>query len=76
MPHPGPILPATYRDCTVARAIDEIWLSEEGQDIAEYAILLVLILLLIIGTVGLMGGKANSVFSAVADGFQQQTSGD
>jgi Flp pilus assembly pilin Flp len=76
MPHHGPILSATYRGCTVARAIDEIWSSEEGQDIAEYAILLVLILLLIIGTVRLMGGRANTVFSTVADIFQQRTSGD
>jgi len=60
----------------VARAIDEIWSSEDGQDIAEYAILLVLILLVVIGTIRLMGGKANAVFSAVADVFQQRTSGD
>jgi len=60
----------------MARAIDEIWSSEDGQDIAEYAILLVLILAVVIGTVRLMSGKANTVFSAVADVFQQRTSGD
>jgi len=76
MRYRGTILPATYRGCIVAQAIGEIWSSEDGQDIAEYAILLVLILLLVIGTVRLMGGKGDRVFSAVADVFQHETSGD
>jgi Flp pilus assembly pilin Flp len=42
------------------------WSHEEGQDIAEYAVMLAVILVIVIGTVRLIGGNANNVFSAVA----------
>ncbi len=42
-----------------------IW-SEEGQDIAEYAVMLAVILVLVIGTIRLVGSNANNAFSAVA----------
>ena len=42
------------------------WPSEEGQDIAEYAVMLAVILIIIIGTIRLIGGNANNVFSTVA----------
>lgn len=40
--------------------------NEEGQDIAEYAVMLAVILIIVIGTVRLIGGNANNVFSQVA----------
>jgi Flp pilus assembly pilin Flp len=40
--------------------------SEEGQDVAEYAVMLAIILIIIIGTIRLIGGNANNVFSSVA----------
>ncbi len=40
--------------------------EEEGQDIAEYAVMLAVILVLVIGTVRLIGGNANNAFSSVA----------
>lgn len=40
--------------------------GEEGQDIAEYAVMLAVILVLVIGTVRLIGGNANNAFSSVA----------
>ena len=40
--------------------------DEQGQDIAEYAVMLAVILVLVIGTVRLIGGKANNAFSSVA----------
>ena len=40
--------------------------DEQGQDIAEYAVMLAVILVLVIGTVRLIGGNANNVFSSVA----------
>ena len=39
--------------------------DEKGQDIAEYAVMLAVILVLVIGTVKLIGGNANNVFSQV-----------
>lgn len=44
--------------------------SEEGQDIAEYAVMLAVILVLVIGTVRLIGGNANNAFSTVASSLQ------
>jgi Flp pilus assembly pilin Flp len=42
-----------------------LW-SEEGQDIAEYAVMLAVILVVVIGTIRLIGGNANNAFSSVA----------
>jgi len=43
-----------------------LWHNEEGQDIAEYAVMLAVILVIVIGTVRLIGSNANTVFSTVA----------
>ena len=40
--------------------------EEEGQDIAEYAVMLAVILVIVVGTVRLIGSNANNVFSSVA----------
>jgi Flp pilus assembly pilin Flp len=47
-----------------------LWSNEEGQDIAEYAVMLAVILVIVIGTVRLIGGNANNVFSNVASSLQ------
>jgi len=44
--------------------------GDEGQDIAEYAVMLAVILVLVIGTVRLIGGNANNAFSTVASSLQ------
>ena len=48
-----------------------LWLDQEGQDIAEYAVLLAVILVLVVGTVRLIGSNANNVFSATASSIGQ-----
>ena len=50
--------------------IKHLWLNEEGQDIAEYAVMLAVILVIVIGTVRLIGTNANTVFSQVASTIQ------
>lgn len=47
-----------------------VWKSDEGQDIAEYAVMLAVILILVIGTVRMIGGNANNAFSSVASSLQ------
>jgi len=49
----------------------QLWQSQDGQDIAEYAVMLAVILVIVIGTVRLIGGNANNVFSQVASSVQQ-----
>ena len=44
--------------------------DEQGQDIAEYAVMLAVILVLVIGTVRLIGTNANNAFSTVASSLQ------
>lgn len=46
--------------------LHSLWREEEGQDIAEYAIMLAVILVLVVGTVRMIGSNANTVFSSVA----------
>jgi Flp pilus assembly pilin Flp len=48
-----------------------LWLDEQGQDIAEYAVMLAVILVLVIGTVRLIGSNANNAFSSVASSLSQ-----
>ena len=43
----------------------KLWKDEQGQDIAEYAVMLAVILVIVIGTVRLIGTNANTVFSQV-----------
>jgi len=48
-----------------------IWSEEQGQDIAEYAVMLAVILVLVAGTIRLIGGNANNAFSATASSIAQ-----
>jgi Flp pilus assembly pilin Flp len=44
--------------------------DDHGQDIAEYAVMLAVILVLVVGTIRLVGSNANNVFSSVASSVQ------
>jgi Flp pilus assembly pilin Flp len=48
----------------------QLWKDEQGQDIAEYAVMLAVILVIVVGTVRLIGSKSNTVFSNVASTIQ------
>jgi Flp pilus assembly pilin Flp len=50
--------------------LSKLWSHEEGQDIAEYAVMLAVILVLVVGTIRLVGGNANNAFSTVASSIQ------
>lgn len=49
----------------------QLWIEEQGQDVAEYAVMLAVILVIVIGTVRLIGGNANNVFSQVSSQMAQ-----
>jgi Flp pilus assembly pilin Flp len=55
---------------TVMQAIRRLWTEESGQDVAEYAVMLAVILVIVIGTVRLIGTNANNVFSQVGSQMQ------
>ena len=53
------------------RLKDLFWSDDEGQDIAEYAVMLAVILVLVVGTIRLVGSNANNAFSQVASSMNQ-----
>jgi Flp pilus assembly pilin Flp len=44
----------------------KLWMDDTAQDIAEYAVMLAVILVLVVGTIRLVGSNANNAFSTVA----------
>ncbi len=54
----------------MANLLHQLWTDEQGQDIAEYAVMLAVILVIVVGTVRLIGSNANTVFSQVGSAIQ------
>ncbi len=54
----------------MAKLWQAFWNDESGQDIAEYAVMLAVILVIVVGTVRLIGSNANNVFSSVGSALQ------
>jgi len=50
--------------------VRNLWQDQQGQDIAEYAVMLAVILVIVVGTIRLIGSNANTVFSNVASAIQ------
>ena len=50
--------------------VHKLWRDDRGQDIAEYAVMLAVILVVVVGTIRLVGSHANTVFSNVASTVQ------
>jgi len=51
-------------------SLHNLWIDQYGQDIAEYAVVLAVILVLVGGTIRLVGSNANNAFSSVASSVQ------
>jgi Flp pilus assembly pilin Flp len=54
----------------VKNVLQLLWQDERGQDIAEYAVMLAVILVIVVGTIRLIGSNANNVFSSVGSAIQ------
>ncbi len=54
----------------MANRLKQLWNDERGQDIAEYAVMLAVILVIVVGTIRLIGSNANNVFSQVGSAIQ------
>ena len=54
----------------MSKLIRRLWSEDSGQDIAEYAVMLAVILVLVVGTVRLIGSNSNNVFSQAASAIQ------
>ena len=54
----------------MASFLAELSANDQGQDIAEYAVMLAVILVIVVGTIRLIGSNANTVFSQAASSIQ------
>lgn len=54
------------KEQTMKEPLQNVWMNDEGQDIAEYAVMLAVILVIVVGTIRLIGSQANNVFSETA----------
>ena len=55
----------------MSKLVRKLWSEDQGQDIAEYAVMLAVILVLVVGTIRLIGGNANNAFSQTASAISQ-----
>jgi len=50
--------------------LSQLWFDDQAQDVAEYAIMLTIAIVLVAGTVRLLGAHADNVFSSVGSAIQ------
>jgi Flp pilus assembly pilin Flp len=50
--------------------LNKLWSNEEGQDVAEYSVMLAVVLVIVVGTIRLIGSNAGNVFSQVGSSIQ------
>ena len=50
--------------------VRDLWFDEQGQDVAEYSVMLAVVLVIVVGTVRLIGSSANNIFSQVGSSIQ------
>jgi len=54
----------------IQNPLSHAWRNAEGQDVAEYAVMLAVILVIVVGGVRMVGANASTVFSQVASAIQ------
>ncbi|MGA9075700.1 MAG: hypothetical protein WB368_16415, partial [Candidatus Sulfotelmatobacter sp.] len=63
-----------FKETEPVAILQNVWQNlykdETGQDIAEYAVMLAVILVIVVGTIRLIGSNANNVFSQVGSSIQ------
>jgi Flp pilus assembly pilin Flp len=62
--------PTGSKEGAMAKLLQNIWHDDQGQDVAEYAVMLAVILVIVVGTIRLIGSNANNVFSSVGSAIQ------
>jgi Flp pilus assembly pilin Flp len=49
---------------------DRLWSEQDGQDVAEYSVMLAVVLVIVVGTIRLIGSNASNIFSQVGSSIQ------
>jgi Flp pilus assembly pilin Flp len=63
--------PMAVEKSMMCKCLTRLLKDEQGQDIAEYAVMLAVILVIVVGTIRLIGSNANNVFSQAASSITQ-----
>jgi Flp pilus assembly pilin Flp len=50
--------------------LNRLWSDEDGQDVAEYSVMLAVVLVIVMGTIRLIGSNASNIFSQVGSSLQ------
>jgi Flp pilus assembly pilin Flp len=67
----GGVLEIENRKCMLLMdLLQRLWGEDDAQDIAEYAVMLAIILVIVVGTIRLIGSNSNNVFSSVSSSLQ------
>jgi Flp pilus assembly pilin Flp len=61
---------SSVKEIIMSSLLARLWANDQGQDIAEYAVMLAVILVIVVGTIRLIGSNANTVFSQAASSIQ------
>jgi len=48
----------------------KLWSEQDGQDVAEYSVMLAVVLVIVVGTIRLIGSNASNIFSQVGSSIQ------
>ena len=54
----------------MTQSLNRLWFQEDGQDVAEYSVMLAVVLIIALGTIRMIGSSANAVFSSIGSAIQ------
>jgi Flp pilus assembly pilin Flp len=54
----------------MGKFVSRLWSEQDGQDIAEYAVMLAVLLVVVVGTVKMIASSSNQQFSQIASKIQ------
>jgi Flp pilus assembly pilin Flp len=58
------------RQENMPHSLKRLWAQDDGQDVAEYSVMLAVVLIIALGAIRMIGSSANVVFSSVGSAIQ------
>jgi Flp pilus assembly pilin Flp len=54
----------------MTHSLSRLWQQDEGQDVAEYSVMLAVVLIIALGAIRMIGTNANAVFLSIGSAIQ------
>jgi Flp pilus assembly pilin Flp len=54
----------------MTHSLGRLWSEDDGQDVAEYSVMLAVVLIIALGTIRMIGSSANGVLSSIGSAIQ------